>query len=238
MPLDDIHVVTGPPLGASTTEVSVNGLFFDLDGVLVDSAATIERHWREFASWYGIDAERLVQGTHGRRAADTIMGLERELPVPAAEALDRYESLDASDHSGVRTLPGAAEILSIVSGCKWAIVTSGSPLAARGRLSAVGLPVPPVLITAHDVVAGKPDPAPYGQAAALLGVNPHNGLAIEDSPPGLESARSAGCKTLGITTTHDRRQLGPADFVCSDLGSVVVLHADKERVELRLRLKS
>jgi mannitol-1-/sugar-/sorbitol-6-phosphatase len=238
MPLDDVDLVTGAPSADHTMEVSVSGLFFDLDGVLVDSAAAIERHWREFASWYGLDAERLVQGTHGRRAVDTIMDLGPDLPVHPDEALERYEALDVSDHAGVQSLPGAAEILSTVSGCKWAIVTSGSPLAARGRLSAVGLPFPPVLISAHDVIAGKPDPAPYDQAAALLGVHPRQGLAIEDSPAGLASARSAGCRTLGITTTHDTHQLGPANFVCPDLRSVEVLHADKDRVALRLRLNS
>jgi HAD superfamily hydrolase (TIGR01509 family) len=54
------------------------------------------------------------------------------------------------------------------------------------------------VVTAEDVVHGKPAPDPYVTAAARLGVSPDRCLAIEDSPTGIRSALDAGCQVLGI----------------------------------------
>ncbi|MDO4642970.1 MAG: HAD family phosphatase [Cardiobacteriaceae bacterium] len=53
-----------------------------------------------------------------------------------------------------------------------------------------------VVITHDDVTQPKPDPQPYLQAAAALGIAPENLLVIEDSPPGIQAAVNAGCRTL------------------------------------------
>ena len=52
------------------------------------------------------------------------------------------------------------------------------------------------VITYEDVVNPKPDPEPYVRAAEALGVDPANLLVVEDSPPGVEAATTAGCLTL------------------------------------------
>ena len=52
------------------------------------------------------------------------------------------------------------------------------------------------VITYEDVVNPKPDPEPYRRAAEALGVDPANLLVVEDSPPGVEAATTAGCLTL------------------------------------------
>jgi mannitol-1-/sugar-/sorbitol-6-phosphatase len=226
---------SGPSSAAGrVTEVSAEGLLFDLDGVLVDSTAAIDRHWREFADWYALDAESLLQLTHGRRAADTITSLAADLPVDPGEAVARYEVLEAGDQAGVGPLPGAVELLALVSLCNWAVVTSGSVSVARARLKVAGLPEPPVLVCAQDVARGKPDPAPYERGARQLGLRPEQAIAIEDSPAGIESARSAGCKTLALTTTHYLHELTSADYVCTNLGAVEVAHADELLVRLRV----
>jgi sugar-phosphatase len=86
-------------------------------------------------------------------------------------------------------------------------------------MASAGLPTPPILVTAEDVHAGKPDPAPYLPAAERLGISPRDCLAIEDAPAGLESARRAGCKTLAVLTTHERDDL-TADLIATDLTKV------------------
>ena len=45
---------------------------------------------------------------------------------------------------------------------------------------------------------GKPNPTPYLMAAALCAADPRDCVAIEDSPTGVRSARSAGCRVLGV----------------------------------------
>ncbi len=229
---------TGSPgqrsVSGGTTVVHANGLLFDLDGVLVDSAASIDRHWREFAKWYALDPCRLLEHSQGRRAADTITSVARDLPVDPVEAIARHEALEVSDQVGVLALPGTVDMLSLLSSSRWAVVTSASRPVARARMKAAGLPEPPVLISASDVPNGKPDPAPYRQGAIQLGLKPEGMVAVEDSPAGIESACTAGCKTLALTTTHAVRELQLANFCCPNLGAVEVAHADHELVQLRI----
>ena len=55
------------------------------------------------------------------------------------------------------------------------------------------------VITAEDVIHGKPDPEPFLKAAALLGVNPTKCLVFEDSPTGIAAAQAAGMAWVEIT---------------------------------------
>lgn len=54
---------------------------------------------------------------------------------------------------------------------------------------------------------GKPHPEPYLKGAAMLGKDPTSCLVIEDAPAGLRSGRAAGCKVLGVCTSHSREQV-------------------------------
>jgi beta-phosphoglucomutase len=75
----------------------------------------------------------------------------------------------------------------------------------------------PVIVAAEDVTACKPAPEPYLTAAQWLGVLPESCVAIEDSPPGLAAARTAGMRTVGITTTAAAGLLTLADRVIDNL---------------------
>src|SRR5262249_33304017 len=77
----------------------------------------------------------------------------------------------------------------------WAVVTSGTRAVAAARLTGAGLPTPPVLVTAEDVPAGKPDPAPYRLAATPLRLDPAHRPAIQDPPPRPPPAPPARCPT-------------------------------------------
>jgi sugar-phosphatase len=64
------------------------------------------------------------------------------------------------------------------------------------------------LVTWEDVVAGKPDPAPYLAAAAALHVSPGDATAVEDSVPGVRSAAAAGVgRVVALTTTTQAQPL-------------------------------
>src|SRR6185312_14400217 len=83
-------------------------------------------------------------------------------------------------------------------------VTSGVRAVAEHRLRHVDLPMPPVMICADDVSAGKPSPEGYLAAAARLGV-----------PPG-------ACIVVAITTTHAREALRLAEVVLPRLSALRV----------------
>ena len=166
------------------------GLLFDCDGVLVDSDASVLMAWTRWAERYGLDPVAVFSTVHGRRAAETVAAL---IAVPlrstALAAINRLEL------EGARTVPsiaGSASLLAQLSNRRWACVTSATRELAEARLSAAGLPTPPVLITADDVETGKPDPAGYLLAAHRLGVAPSSCVVLEDAVAGVAAARAAG----------------------------------------------
>jgi sugar-phosphatase len=183
-------------------------VLFDLDGVLVDSTATVEEAWTRFATRHGLDPEHVIAHCHGRRTIDLIRLVAPHLDADAEAVLIEQEEVGAA--GPVRALPGARELLQIIPADRFAIVTSGSRPLAVARLRAAGLPVPPVLVTAEDVENGKPDPTGYLSAAAQLGVEPVQSLVVEDSPAGVAAALSAGTKVIAVLTTNDASSLRTA----------------------------
>ncbi|QXD16807.1 HAD-IA family hydrolase [Rhodocaloribacter litoris] len=209
-----------------------DALLFDLDGVLVDSHAVIERHWRRWAARHGVDEEALLRDFHGRRMVDLI---RRHAPHLNAEVeaarLAREEGLDTD---GVRAFAGAAELLRALPAGAWAVVTSGNRLTATTRLRHTGLPWPRVLVTADDVRRGKPDPEPYLRAAEALGVAPGRCLVLEDAPAGIDAAKAAGMTALALTTTHPPGAFPHADAVARRLADLRVHPDDAGRLRVTL----
>ncbi|MBT3825953.1 MAG: HAD family phosphatase [Candidatus Marinimicrobia bacterium] len=76
------------------------------------------------------------------------------------------------------------------------------------------------IVTSSDVEKTKPAPDPYLKACGLIGVEPAQALVIEDSPTGLRAATSAGCQTIGITTSCGRDSLKEANFVVDSFGEL------------------
>lgn len=171
-------------------------MLFDLDGVLVDSLDVIERILREWAQGHGLDADRAVELSHGRRDIDLIGLLAPHLDAEAETA--RIVEREEHDTAGLRAMPGAADALAAVPEKAWAVVTSGTRAVAAARLSAAGLPAPALLLGAEDVPWGKPDPTGYLWAARLLGVDAPRCLVVEDAEAGARAAGAAGMDCLGV----------------------------------------
>ncbi len=77
-----------------------------------------------------------------------------------------------------------------------------------------------VIVGADDVKEGKPAPDSYVRAVDLLGVSGAEAVAIEDSPWGLQSARGAGLRTIGITNSYPAAALTDAMHVVSSLDEI------------------
>ena len=89
------------------------------------------------------------------------------------------------------------------------------------------------MITANDVIHGKPSPEPFLKGAALLGFAPEDCLVFEDSPAGVASARSAGMKAIALQTTYPADQLQAADAIIGNLADVKsTLHDEGIKLEL------
>ena len=192
-------------------------VIFDLDGVLVDSAALVEQQWRRWAAARGVRPEPLLRVCHGRRAVETIRLAAPHLDAEAEAALLGGAEEPAGPE--LRALPGAARLLAQVPAPCWAVATSGTRVAAEARLRRAGLPAPAVMICAEDVAHGKPHPEVYQRAAVALGVPPGECVVIEDAPAGIESARAAGMLPIAVATTHPAAVL-PGDACAASLADI------------------
>ena len=192
-------------------------VLFDLDGVLVDSAAYIEEQWRRWARTKGLAAEPFLRVCHGRRALETIRLAAPHLDAEAEVAA--FVPDDAGDGDALKPVEGASRLLQTLPVGSWAVATSGTRTAATERLTDAGLPIPAVFVCAEDVLHGKPSPDVYLMAAAGLGVSPADCIVVEDAPAGIQAARSAGMGVVALTTTHRPEDLA-ADACTSSLAGI------------------
>jgi sugar-phosphatase len=202
--------------------LEVAGVLIDMDGTLVDSTAAITRQWWTFLDWYGLPPTAFPHPLHGKRAEDHVRALVP--PELVDEALQRFLRQELADVEGITAVPGAQELVEQLGAAAlpWGLVTSGTLPVVRLRLAAAGIAAPAVMVTAEDVVHGKPDPEPYLIGRRLLGV-PGPLLALEDAPPGIDSAAGAGCQVVAVSTTHPTDQLTGADLILPDLTSLRIL---------------
>ncbi|MFQ6171183.1 HAD family hydrolase [Oryzobacter sp. R7] len=220
------------PASSSPFAEPFGAVLLDMDGTLIDSIGSVERSWTAWSGEYGVDPRRL-RGFHGVTAEQVVAAL---LPEDVrAEAFARIRAIEVADVEGITVLPGAAELLGMLSagGVPTAIVTSSTDDLAEARLTATRLPHPPVVVTASDVERGKPFPDPWLEAARRLGVDPSDCLVVEDSVAGLRAAREAGCRGLvGVLGTTPREELQEVAHVVLDDVSHLVTTVGGGRVRV------
>jgi sugar-phosphatase len=210
-----------------------SAFLFDMDGTLLDSIASAIRAWSRWASRHGVDFEEMRHLMHGMRAVETIrrwgpahLDVESE-----AEALTQAEIDDVDD---VIAIDGAEAFLRALPSDRWALVTSAPRRLALRRIEAAGLPVPPLLVTADDVVRGKPAPDCFLKAAELLGAAPEDCLVWEDAPAGIAAAEAAGMAVVVIGATH-ARPLDTEHPVVGDYDDLEVVLLPAGRLQLAVR---
>lgn len=184
---------------ASTTPAAV---LWDLDGTLVDTEPLWMEAEHELADSYGKtwtqeDGLNLVgnslyeSGVYIRKRLEIDMSPE-EIVDYLVERMARHMREDKLDWR-----PGARELIEAFhrEGVPQALVTMS--YAAIAEPIAKILPFGAV-VTGDTVTHGKPHPEPYEKAAGLLGVDPADCLAIEDSGTGANSANAAGCHVIVV----------------------------------------
>jgi sugar-phosphatase len=210
---------------SQSTQMECDAVLFDLDGVLIDSTACVERHWTHWANQHGLDAVSILRIAHGVRNVETMRLVAPHLDVEKEAAL--FAAGEVADTAGVVAVEGASRIIETLQGAHWAVVTSCSTALAHARLTEAQLPVPPLLITGDDVSQGKPDPQPYLLAARRLGVAAESCVVVEDAPAGIQAGKSAGMRVIGIAATYSRSELldSGADVVVDRLTQLSVRRA-------------
>jgi HAD superfamily hydrolase (TIGR01509 family) len=200
---------------------SSQGVIWDMDGVLVDTAELHFLSWNLALSEVGIDFGRARFNQYfGMSNPDTLGAL---LGRPAAEAeirqiAGRKEALFAEYvKSGASPIPGAIERLKDwhAQGIRQALATSAPQMNIDRLLGPLGILTYFQAIASAGDGPSKPEPAVFLRAAEALGLPPERCVVLEDAPVGIEAARRAGMKCIALTTTRPATELGQADIIVS-----------------------
>jgi HAD superfamily hydrolase (TIGR01509 family) len=182
-----------------------SAIIFDCDGTLVNSMPAHFQAWCEALAQFGaanVLAEDVFYAMGGRPTKDIVMELNAEYGLkldPSRVALSKREAFLRKLHQ-VELIDEVADFARSQRGkVPMGIATGGSRFVIEKTLQIVGVSDWfDEVITADDVVHGKPSPDIYIEAARRLGVSPMKCLALEDAPAGIESARAAGMMVVEV----------------------------------------
>ncbi len=191
-----------------------------MDGVIVDSNPAHKIALKQFCKKYGKDLteDELREKIYGRRNQDWLVKVfgpleEEQLRSYADEKEALFREIYSDD---IRPLDGLKDFLKRLDaeGFARAIATSAPRANVDFTLAKTGLGgFFETILDDTFVEEGKPHPDIYLKTARALKADPRNCIVFEDSLAGVESARAAGCKVVGITTTHSREELSETDLV-------------------------
>lgn len=184
-------------------------LIFDMDGVLVNSNPVHCHAWEIFNRRYGIETtEAMRQSMYGKRNdqvildfyGDGLSGDEVSARGAAKEELFRELMRDRVEEYLV---PGVRQFLERHRSYPMAVATNAELANLDFILDNGGLRAFfRVAIDGNQVSRPKPDPEIYLRAACQMGIAPANCIVFEDSYYGVEAARAAGARVVGLLTTH------------------------------------
>ncbi len=199
------------------------GVVFDLDGVLVDSEGLHVEAWRLLFARHGLEATEaeFAQGV-GMSDVDWLewlfasRGTTGDITSLREAKRAIFQTLLAAN---VRPFPGVVPLVRALHGEFRLGVASNSWRQNIGTvLDALGLRACfDAIVGADDVARHKPHPEAYQRVAASLGLQPPACTVIEDSPLGIQAAKAAGMRCIGITNTLPAERLAQADLVVPSL---------------------
>jgi HAD superfamily hydrolase (TIGR01509 family) len=194
----------------------LSGIVFDMDGVIVNSHPAHEEAWREFLHSLGKDVSEaeLAFIFDGHKREEILRYFLGDLsPTQFAEYGRLKDRFFRRKIRNIRPISGLMEFLLQVenAGVPAAVATSASQSRTRSTLDRLRLTRRfNVIVTGNDVLEGKPDPSIYRLACCRLNAAPENTMAIEDAVSGIQSAKSAGLKCVGIVGRQSAEKLRAA----------------------------
>jgi beta-phosphoglucomutase family hydrolase len=206
------------------------GAIFDWDGVIIDSGKLHAQSWRQLATELGqsIAEDSFIRGfgMKSARIIEEIHGWAKE-PAEVARLANRKEELYRKivARSEIAPLPGVVEWLHRLheAGVPCAVASSTQRLNIDAVLDRIGLQKAfRAIISAEDVVHGKPNPEVFLKAAERLGVAAKRAVVFEDAHVGIEAGHAAGMKVVAVATTHSAAQLSTADLVVRRLDELTL----------------
>ena len=216
---------------------ALQAIVFDFDGVIADSEPLHLRAFQRAFTDFGLTLT--AQDYYSRYLGFDDAGVFAAVSQDCGAALtgDQIASLvvkkgdyvQESLRAGEILFPGAADFIRQAATAVPIAIASGAQrheiedILDATRLRGCFV----TIVAAGDTVRGKPDPDPYARAFQLLqrshgATAPGRCVAIEDSRWGLESARGAGLRCVGVTNSYPASELPGAELIVEGLNTLTV----------------
>lgn len=199
----------------------IEALIFDMNGVIINDEWAQAESWRRLAPKFGKqlteeDSASFILGRPERGPFEYLLGRpvsEGELTELSAERVVLAKEILGSEFG----LPvGLTKWFAEADRRNWKLaLATGSrrpytefvleQLKLQDRFA--------VVLTAEDCTHGKPNPEIYLKTAKALAVTPASCIVIEDTLSGIEAAKAAGMRVIGLASTYPAEKLGAADLV-------------------------
>ncbi len=196
---------------------NLKAIIFDLDGVIIDSEVLHEEAARMAMSRYALDAASLdfdaFKGKTEQDVFEYVVEANEANHVSVADLIALKQRLYGDLLDRLQPVSGALAFIERLArvGVALGLTTSSLPENQQRAFDKFALHrYFDVVVTAADVTHAKPHPEPYLTTAQRLGVAPARCLVIEDSTHGVRSARRAGCRVAGLTTSFGKEALAEA----------------------------
>jgi len=205
----------------------LQGVLFDMDGVLVDSESFICKAAVEMFEENGLTVKKEdfipFVGTGENRYIGGVAE-KYNFPINIEHVKARtYEIYEVFIKNKIQALPGAKDFIEQCRkrSLKLALVTSADKVKMLINLKEIGIPTSKfdVLINGLDVERKKPFPDIYLKAAGELELKPENCLVVEDAISGVKAAKAAGMRCLALLTSFNEKNLIGSDWIVQNLKS-------------------
>jgi HAD superfamily hydrolase (TIGR01509 family) len=202
----------------------VEGLVFDMDGLMIDSERLYFQAEREIGRRFGKEVrEETLWRMMGRKPEESIEIFVEEVGIPMApgEVLEmRQRLMRELLQSDLVAMPGLDHIIGAFEKRLKLAIATGAPrefvdiavdkLKIRKKFA--------VLQSSDEIERGKPDPEIYVTTCRKLGIAPAHCVVLEDSENGAAAGKGAGCYVIAVPSAYTNRQdFSRADFIAGDL---------------------
>ncbi|MFA0439008.1 haloacid dehalogenase [Vibrio sp. 10N.286.49.C2] len=210
----------------------IRALLFDMDGLIFDTEVLYKVSWQHAARQQGLelndDLYRTFIGVQDSECERILSEHFRHLLDLRAFRTVRDQHFHRARSQGVTFKPGFHAVFQMAKhqGLTIALVTSSHRQEVeRNFYQSDYLKQFDLIITAEDVLNGKPQPDCYLMACAQLGIKPSQCLVLEDSNNGMRAGKSAGCIAAMIPDMllPDSDVKAEADYLFESLYDVLPL---------------
>ncbi|SPF43981.1 HAD-superfamily hydrolase, subfamily IA, variant 3 [Candidatus Sulfopaludibacter sp. SbA4] len=183
---------------------------FDMDGVIVDSNPVHREAWAAYNRRFGLETtEAMQERMYGRRNDDIVRdfygdGLSpEEVAARGADKEELYRQM-LGDRIDEILVPGVRQFLERYRQVSMGLASNAERENIDFLLDRAGLRgYFRAVVDGHQVRHPKPDPEIYLRTAKILNIAPVNCIVFEDSYSGVQAARAAGMRVVGVSTTYE-----------------------------------